>query len=249
MATDSTNLPQGEATVDAGTDMAGSELDLAGVQLAQTEPAQPAAVPGVQANVLVIQVRPGQVVTLPVADATGVRAKFGPEGNLAFVIDGRTIILQGYVQANEQEPIKIVTNDGDTVIPAELVADTNPDLDIVTAAGGAAGPQGDTAATGSGIFVPFAAGPGIGGIGAEGVLNATALAYKNIDDEAQVFREGDDDPEFSFTFDILGGIVNEDDLPGDIDDEGPNEEQLAAKLIVNDTGNDGVGNDPFDTTD
>ena len=231
--------------------MAGSELDLAGVQLAQTEPAQPAAVPGVQANVLIIQVRPGQVVTLPVADATGVPAKFGPEGNLAFVIDGRTIILQGYVQANEQQPIKIVTNDGDVVIPAELVADTNPDLEIVTAAGGAAGPQGDTAATGSGIFVPFAAGPGIGGIGAEGVLGATALAYKNIDDEAEEFREGDEDqtPDFTITFDVLGGLINEDDLPAAQPDRQQEDQFQAAKLVLSDAGKDGEGNDPFDNTD
>ena len=37
MATDSTNLPQGETTLDAGSDMTGSELDLTSVQLAQVE--------------------------------------------------------------------------------------------------------------------------------------------------------------------------------------------------------------------
>ena len=50
---------------------------------------------------------------LPTDSTDGVLAKIGPEGNLALVVDGRTIILQGFLKANDQSPIKIVTSDGD----------------------------------------------------------------------------------------------------------------------------------------
>ena len=249
MATDSTNLPQGEANVDASTDMAGSELDLAAVQLAQVEGAQSVDLP--KGNQIVrIPVNPGDVIQLPTDSTDHVLAKIGPEGNLAFVIDGRTIILQGYVKANEQSPVKIVTTDGDTITPADVIASTDPNLDIITAAGPAAGAQGDTT-PGSGIFVPFAAGPGLGLIDAEGVLGATALQYKLIDDEQKQFVEGEEgSPEFNITFDILGGIINEDDLPPDqIREQNP--ELSAAKFVLggHHSGTNGEGNDPFDTQD
>ncbi len=245
MATDSANFPQGEAHLDAGTDMSGGELDLATVQLAQVEGAQPVELPKGN-QVVVIPVQPGQTIELPSGSSSGLLAKIGPEGNLAIVIDGRTIILQGYITANEQSPIKIVTNDGDIVDVGELTAATDPSLDIQTAAGPAAGAQGDSA-VGSGIFVPFAAGPGLGGIDAEGILGATALQYRLIDD-VRKFDTLDDEEgpsNIKITFDILNGVVNEDDLPGDEVDE----EQPSLALVVEDQGNDGAGNDPFDTTD
>src|SRR6185436_3629649 len=59
-------------------------------------------------------------------------------------------------------------------------------------------------------------------------------------------REEDTGPEdISITFDILGGIINEDDLPGD----GRDDPELQLALVVQDQGNDGTGNDPFDTKD
>src|SRR6185503_2919325 len=113
-----------------------------------------------------------------------------------------------------------------------------------TAAGPAAGDQGDT--DGSGIYIPFLAGPGLGGIGAEGILDPTALQYRLIDDERKLFTlDEDTKPDFDITFDILGGIVNEDDLGA------PEQEpdQVAAKFVFQEGGNDGVGNDPFDVKD
>jgi VCBS repeat-containing protein len=245
MATDSTNLPLGETNVDAGTDMTGSELDLTAVQLAQVEGAQPIELPKGN-QVVLIPVKPGQVIELPTDTTDGLLAKIGPEGNLAIVIDGRTIILQGYVQANEQSPVKLVTNDGDPVDAAEVVAATDPTLDIQTAAGPATNP-GDTAPDSSGIFVPFGPGADLGGLHAAGILDPTALAYKLIDDDRKEFDlEEDTGPtSINITFDILGGVINEDDLQGAQIIDLP-EQEFAAKLVVQPGGNDGVGNDPFD---
>jgi VCBS repeat-containing protein len=243
MATDSTNLPQGGTTLDAGMDMAGGELDLTNVQLAQTEPAEWVDLP--KGNVVILlPVQPGQAVRLPTDSADGLLAKIGPEGNLAIVVDGRTIILQGYLKANDQSPVKIVTNDGDAVNVADLVAATDTSLDIQTAAGPATGGQGE-GPDGSGIYIPFLAGPGLGGLNALGVLDPTQLQYRLIDDEERQDVLGEDtSPDFTITFDVLSGIVNEDDLPADeVDDV------QTAKLIFKEGGNDGEGNDPFDGTD
>src|SRR5262245_13119012 len=204
MATDSTNLPQGETTLDAGVDMTASDLDLTTVQEVANEPQNFVDLPKGN-TVILLPVQPGQTVRLPTDSTSGVLAKIGPEGNLALVVDGRTIILQGYLKANDQSPIKIVTNDGDTVDVADLIAATDPSLDIQTAAGPASGDQGDT--EGSGIYIPFLAGPGLGGILAEGILDPTALQYRLIDDEFKLFTQDEEDtgPEdITITFDILG---------------------------------------------
>src|SRR5690606_10473705 len=101
MATDSTNVPQGELNFDAGSDMAGNELEFGAVQLAQVtaDAGQPVQLPQGQ-QVVLVPVQPGQTLTLPTAETTGLLAKIGPEGNLSIVVDGRTIIFQGYVRAN-----------------------------------------------------------------------------------------------------------------------------------------------------
>jgi hypothetical protein len=193
MATDSTHLLPSDTSVDSDTDMSAGGPDLGSVQLAAASPDAPIPVniPRGQ-QVVVIPVRPGQTIELPTDSVNGLLAKLGADGNLAIVVDGRTIILQGYAEANAESPIKIVTNDGDVVDIADVIVATNPDvaLDIQTAAGPAAGAQGGTNAgdaAGSGIFVPFAAGPLLGGFDAAGVLKATNLAYKNIDDERELF--------------------------------------------------------------
>ena len=109
MATDSANLPQGETYLAADSDMSGGELDPTQIQLAQTDGAQPVELP--KGNlVAMIPVRPGQVIELSTDSTDGLLAKIGPEGNLAIVVDGRTIILQGYVSANDQAPVRIVTS-------------------------------------------------------------------------------------------------------------------------------------------
>jgi hypothetical protein len=190
MATDSTTLLPGETGFEADADMA-SGPDYAGVQLAaaSADAPIPVDIPRGQ-QVVVIPVQPGQTIALPTDSPDGLLAKLGADGNLAIVVDGRTIILQGYAEANAQTPIKIVTSDGDVVDVAEIVAATDPSvaLDIATAAGpAAAGAQAGTNAAGSGIFVAFAAGPLLGGFDAAGVLGATQLAYKTIDDERTLF--------------------------------------------------------------
>src|SRR5262245_33237890 len=247
MATDSTNLPQGEATLDVNTDASGIDLDATSVQLAQVEGAQPVQLPKGH-EVIRIEVKPGQTIELPTDSTDGLLAKIGPEGNLAIVVEGRTIILQGYVHANEDAPIKIVTNDGDLIDPVEVIAATDPSLDIQTAAGPAAGPQGNTDSNGSGIFIPFGPAGELGGLNAVGILGATALQYKLIDDERKDFvKDEDKSPDFGITFDVLGGVINEDDLPADHNDF----PQLASGKFVlgGHSGTDGEGNDPFDTHD
>lgn len=224
MATDSTNLPQGEAHLDAGTDMTGSELDLTAVQLAEAEPANWVDLP--QGNVVILlPVQPGQTVRLPTDSASGLLAKIGPEGNLAIVVDGRTIILQGFIKANDQSPVKIVANDGDTLDVADLIAATDPSLDIQTAAGPATGGQGE-GADGSGIFVPFNAGPGLGGLNALGVLDPTALQYRLITDERldpfeeEEEEEGDTDFNSPPDIDLDPNDPETDDRTAVVSDEG-----------------------------
>ena len=241
MATDSTNLPQGETTLDAG--MTGSDLDLTVVQeAAATEPTNFVDLPKGN-TVILLPVQPGQTVRLPTDSTDGVLAKIGPEGNLALVVDGRTIILQGFLKANDQSPIKIVTSDGDDVNVAELVAATDPSLDIQTAAGPASGDQGD-GADGSGIYIPFLAGPGLGGLDALGILDPTALQYRLIDDEYKLFTLEEKIParaistsrSTSWAASSMKTICRRTSDDPDF--------QLA--LVVKDQGNDGTGNDPFD---
>jgi hypothetical protein len=147
---------------------ASSETDILSVALPQN------------AQRIVVPVSGGQTIVLPTADENGLLAELGPEGNLGIVVDGRTIVLQGYADAQADAPVTIVTNDGDVVDISEIIAETDPSLDIQTAAGPASGPQGDSD-VGNGIYTPFVAGPPLGGFDASGVLGATALAYGLID--------------------------------------------------------------------
>ncbi|HEY3031156.1 MAG TPA: DUF5801 repeats-in-toxin domain-containing protein, partial [Bradyrhizobium sp.] len=195
MATDSTQLLPGDTSVEVESDssMAGQAPDFASVQLAAATGDAPIPVKLPQgAKIVVIPVHSGQTIELPTDSAQGLLAKLGSDGNLAIVIDGRTIILQGYAEANADpaHPVKIVTNDGDGVDINDVILATNPDvaLDIQTAAGpAAAGAQGNTDANGSGIFVPFGPAGALGGLHAVGVLGATALQYKLIDNERKEF--------------------------------------------------------------
>jgi hypothetical protein len=191
MSTEVTDiLPQDADTAAIDLGAAAVELvdDPTSYQLAQAEPsgAEVVAVTLPQnAQVVVIPVHGGETIKLPTDSETGLLAEIGAEGNLGIIVDGRTIILQGYVTAQGQEPITIVTNDGDVVDIGYVIAETDPSLDIQTAAGGAAGPQGD-AGVGNGIYTPFLAGPALGGVDASGVLGATALAYRLIDNRPTV---------------------------------------------------------------
>ena len=171
-------------------DWTNGALDVASVQLTAADAARVTLPEG--QKVIVIPVVPGETVELPTDTEQGLQAELGPQGNLAFVVDGRTIILQGYAEANEQSPVTIVTDDGDKIDVAAVIAETDPSIDIQTAAGPAAGAQGATGG-GSGIFVPFPGGPELGGFNAEGVLGGTALQYKLITDQHKLFVRDDDD--------------------------------------------------------
>jgi VCBS repeat-containing protein len=209
MATDSTLLSAGHITADADHGAVDNDMDFGSVQLAAAKPegTVPVQLPQGQ-QIVVIPVQPGQTIELPTDSPDGLLAKIGADGNLAIIVDGRTIILQGFVAANDAQPITIVTNDGDIVDITDVIAGTLPDvaLDIQTAAGPAAGAQAGTAganATGSGIFVPFAAGPLLGGFQAAGVLGATQLAYKNIDDEQRFFVKEEEGNNLPKTIEII----------------------------------------------
>src|SRR6185503_18613055 len=103
MATDSTHLLPGDTSVETDTDMSSGSPDMGGVQLAAAsgDAPIPVQIPGGQ-QVVVIPVKPGQTVELPTDSTDGLLAKLGADGNLAIVVDGRTIILQGYAAANEE---------------------------------------------------------------------------------------------------------------------------------------------------
>jgi hypothetical protein len=60
-------------------------------------------------------------------------------------------------------------------------------------------------------------------------------------------KDEDKSPDFNITFDVLGGVINEDDLPAD---HSQIPELAAAKFILGGhSGTDGEGNDPFDGND
>src|ERR1044072_1941046 len=137
MTNDTTQFRHDEgisAQTDSPSDGADLELGIGVIQLAQTTAAStdaPLELPIPQGQqIVVVPVSPGQTLVLPTDRTDGVLGKFGPEGNLAFVVAGRTIIFQGFIRANDESPVRIVTSDGDPVDAAEIVAATDPDLDI-----------------------------------------------------------------------------------------------------------------------
>lgn len=191
MTSDGTLYSRGERASELDSNNSDSDWNVAEVQLTMADAAR-VTLPRGQ-RVVVVPVTPGETIELPTDSPDGLLAELGPQGNLAIVIDGRTIILQGYAAANEESPVNIVTSDGDQVDVAFVLAETDPSLDIQTAAGPAAGSAGGGADGGSGIFVPLPVGPLLGGFDAEGVLGATALQYKLVDNSAKIFDLDDDD--------------------------------------------------------
>jgi Ca2+-binding RTX toxin-like protein len=191
MTSDGTLISRGERASELDSDINESEWNVAEVQLTVADAARVTLPQG--QRVVVVPVTSGERVELPTDNPDGLLAELGSQGNLAIVIDGRTIILQGYAAANEESPVAVVTSDGDQIDVAAVIAETDPSLDIQTAAGPAAGSAGDGAGGGSGIFVPLPAGPLLGGFDAAGVLGATALQYKLVDNSSKVFDLDDDD--------------------------------------------------------
>src|SRR5262245_58131450 len=94
MATDSTHLPSGQIWFDASVDMAVDGPASGPVQLAAAETAatQVTIPQGEGRQVVVVPVKPGEMIALPTDSPEGLLAKLGADGNLAIVVDGRTII-------------------------------------------------------------------------------------------------------------------------------------------------------------
>jgi hypothetical protein len=166
------------------------------VQLAETTggatQAQPAAIPGVpngevhvalpaDQTVVRVQVAPGETIDLPFDGAMA--AKIGDQGNLAIKVGDQTVILLGYSEANQQQGVTLHDDKGHVIDVAAVVAQTDPNLDIQTAAGPAAGPAGGQ---GGHLFFGFTPGEGLGGLGELGVIAPTQLQYKLIQPDEQI---------------------------------------------------------------
>ncbi len=201
MATD-TSTPSGSLESDStsNTDnfFAADQQDgfFDGVQLAQAdgaaEPAPTAAAaPGAPqqiaipagADVVRVPVQPGDVLVLgaPFTGEAEIIGRIG-DGNLAIRVGDVTVILQGYVDANQQAPITVETANGQPIDVATMLASTDPTIDIQTAAGPgdpAAGPQG--ADNNGALLTQFGAGAGLGGFRGVGAQDQTELNYGLID--------------------------------------------------------------------
>jgi hypothetical protein len=155
MATDS-NTPSNALDRDSSTHnesiFAADEQDSVfdAVQLAQAEGAAPAVqaaaptgVPGAPQQVAIpagtdvvrIAVQPGEVLELgaPFTGGAELIGRIG-DGNLAIKVGEVTVILQGYVDANQASPVVIQSSDGQPIDIATLLASTDPTIDIQTAA-------------------------------------------------------------------------------------------------------------------
>ena len=274
MATDNNNIP-----LTGNDDGTQHDAGLEVIQLAENTPpsggqgnaaptANQPAIPGVPngevhvtipagQTVVRVQVAPGEIIDLPFDGALA--AKFGQQGNLAIKLGDQTIILLGYAEANQQAGVTVKDDKGQTIDVASVVAQTDPNLDIQTAAGPAAGPAG---AQGGHLFFGFAGGNGLGGFGELNVINPTELQYKLIQpDETIIVRAPDAAPP---TIGVTGDlVVNEDDLHtgGDVSSEaliisGPSSaliDQLFHSPTFSNTYftfySGSQGNDPFDVND
>jgi hypothetical protein len=143
-------------------------------------------------NVVRVPVTANETIELPFP-ADGLDARLGTDnGNLAIKSGDVTIILQGYTDASEIGLVEIVGSDGVPVDVAAEIAATDPNLDIATAAGPAAGDAGDSPENNGGIFSPFDPALGIDGFTATGGLHPTALSYTVVE-RAQLFYDPQDD--------------------------------------------------------
>src|SRR3954468_11968338 len=96
-------------------------------------------------TVVRVPVQAGETVILPAPfDAHHDLAAKEGNGNLAIKVGDVTVILQGYIDASNDpaHPVTLDGADGQPVDIATILASTDPNLDIQTAAGPAAGAQG-----------------------------------------------------------------------------------------------------------
>jgi VCBS repeat-containing protein len=184
------------------------------------------------ADVVRVQVTPGETIQLPFP-ADGLVARLGDNGNLAVKVGNITVILVGYADATGQADVNLIGSDGKAVDVAAVLASTDPNLDIQTAAGPGAGDAGAGVDNNGGLFSPFDPAAGIGGLTAIGGLDPTALNYNLIQRDFVELIEDDPtevDPA-PIVIETVGGIVNEDDLTsnyGNVLDGGQFNDSLAA---------------------
>jgi len=288
MATDNTHVPQSEDMGNA----AAQEFNPEVVQVAQADAAgtggQPAGqqagpgagpvIPGAPngevhvevpagQTVVRVQVAPGETIDLPFDGSLA--ARFGQQGNLAVKVGDQTIILLGYAEANQQEGVTLKNAKGEAIDVASVIAQTDPNLDIQTAAGPAAGPAGTQ---GGHLFFGFSPTGGLGGLGELGLVDPTELQYKLIQPDENILVVGVA-PDFTISYDVTGGVVNEDDLShihythrGEGNGDGSSSEVVFAFSDSGSPASSGLqdqlnaafstysfksrdGNDPFDTQD
>ncbi|WP_395020446.1 VCBS domain-containing protein [Dongia sp.] len=220
MANDASNHPTNSS--DADMNVAGDHAEFDAVQLAQAnapaqQPQQPqktAAIPAVPNGTVQVEIPQGEkvvrvavangetvILPAPFDDQAALAAKEG-NGNLAIRVGDITVLLEGYqqtVDAAGNPTVTLKDPQGDVIDIAVVLASTDPNLDIETAAGGdAAGAQG--ADNTGALLSQFGLGAGLGGLNAVGVLDATSLQYKLIDNS--ILREREDLLEPSQPLDI-----------------------------------------------
>ncbi|MDY0872375.1 T1SS-143 repeat domain-containing protein [Dongia rigui] len=260
MATDTTNI-----STDTTASNQLQEGDVEQGHLTQSNAPVPVQVPAGE-NIVRIQVTPGETLQLPFP-TDGLVAKLSPDNaNLAVKVGDITVILLGYSEANAAGDVTLLGSDGQAVDVASVLASTDPNLDIATAAGPGAGDQGTGADNNGGLFTPFDPAAGLGGLNAIGGLDPTALNYNLV---AREFPELEENDEVDTTPTLVrisqGAVINEDDLslvrepqfklaP---DQDANYQTQIGnelAKILgpgwsASTGGKQGDGNDPFDTTD
>ena len=138
-------------------------------------------------DVVRVPVAPGEVVELPFPADAEFLARID-NGNLAIKVGDVTVILQGYVEAAGQTAPVIEAANGQPLDIATILASTDPNIDIQTAAGPAAGAQGQGADNTGGILTQFGEGAGLGGFTGAGALDATdGLGGGTVDQTGTLF--------------------------------------------------------------
>jgi len=184
-------------------------------------------------NIARVPTAPGETITLPFDG--DFQAKLGDQGNLAIKLGDRIVILQNYVETNQEAGVTIKDDKGHVIDVASVLASTDPNLDIQTAAGPAAGPAGGT---GSGIFLSFNGGNGLGGLNELGTIGETELQYRTISPDENTLVRGD--ALVSLTVPVLGAAGTEVDEAGLPDGSNPKSHSNVTNGAITVSAPDGV---------
>jgi VCBS repeat-containing protein len=135
-----------------------------------------------------VPVTPGEVVQLPFPADAQFLARID-NGNLAIKVGDVTVILQGYVEAAGQAAPVIEAANGQPLDIATILASTDPNIDIQTAAGPAAGPQGQGADNTGAILTQFGEAGGLGGFQGVGAQDGTdGIGGGTVDQTGTLFK-------------------------------------------------------------